>query len=226
MNTLDELYEKCFIVNQNFKVKEYGDIKVVKNVFKDPNLVLNFQNLLSKWESCKTAKPGLMSLPLPYWTANYVQRQVFNFECSRKKSETEFIYFYWNNTCLEVEENILSSNNCLLPHIDSTEEEENLIFLINLNPRPIRTGFWKFKGKNFCKDEDEQNEYYSYSDKITEDNYNSMTNNGILDKDIEIEYHFNDALLYPSNRYHQPIIDKFYTRENPRIILRYSYTID
>ena len=223
MDTLDELYEKSFNVNKNVHVEKYDDLYHIKNLFEDPYLILKFQNLLSKWESCNSAKPGLMTLTLPYWTANHVQRQLFDFECHWKKSTTEFIYFYWNNKCMEFDEDDLRSNNCLLPHIDSDLEENSVIFLVNLNNRPIKTGFWKFNGDRFCKNEEQHDNYCKYSRVIKEDNYDQMINNGILDKDCEIEYHFNEAIMYNGSRYHQPIIDKFYTRDNPRIILRYCY---
>ena len=226
MNTLDNLYEKSFIVNENIKIENNNNVLVIKNLFKYPDLVLDFQNLLSKWESFNSSKPGVTTLPLPCWTANYVHSQIFKFEYNRKRSETEFVYFYWNNTSIESEKSLLVSNNCLLPHSDSNAEEEGLIFLINLNNRPIRTGFWKYRGNRLCRNTDEEDEYYSYVSNVTEDNYHDMVVPGILEKEIDIEYGFNDAILYQSSRYHQPIIDNFFTRENPRIILRYYYNID
>lgn len=223
MNTLDELYKKCFIVSRDVQIKEYENVFYLKNVFEDPHLVLKFQNLLSKWESCSTAKPGLMSLQLPYWTANYVQKQLFNYECKWRESQTEFLYFYWNNKCMDSDEDDLRSNNCLLPHTDSSPDRNNIIFLVNLNKNPVRTGFWKYKGNSICQSNEELMEYAQYSTTVTEENIDKKINNGILDKEREIEYAFNEAIIYPSNRYHQPIIDKFYTRDNPRILLRYCF---
>lgn len=223
MNTLDELYRECFIVSKDVEIEDYKDVFYLKNVFKDPHLVLKFQNLLSKWESCSTAKPGLMTLTLPYWTANYVQKQLFDYECSWHDSQTEFIYFYWNNECQDSNKNDLRSNNCLIPHTDSDPNRNSFIFLVNLNKKSVRTGFWKFKGNRICKNFQEVEEYAEYSVSITEENLDKKTNNGILDKEGEIEYAFNEAIIYPSNRYHQPIIDKFYTRDNPRILLRYCF---
>lgn len=223
MNTLDELYKECFIVSKDVEIEEYKDVFYLKNVFENPHLVLKFQNLLSKWESCNSAKPGLMSLQLPYWTANYVHKQLFDYECDWHYSQTEFIYFYWNNECQDSDENNLLSNNCLIPHIDSDPGKNSFIFLVNLNEKSVKTGFWKFKGNRICKDFEEMDEYVEYTLTITEENLEKKTNNGILDKEGEIEYAFNEGIIYPSNRYHQPIIDKFYTRDNPRILLRYSY---
>jgi hypothetical protein len=223
MNTLDELYKECFLVSKDVEIEEYKDVFYLKNVFQDPQLVLKFQNLLSKWESCNSAKPGLMSLQLPYWTANYVHKQLFDYECDWHCSQTEFIYFYWNNECQDSDENNLLSNNCLIPHTDSDPGKNSFIFLVNLNKKSVRTGFWKFKGNRICKNFEESDEYDDYVVTITEENLKKKTNNGILDKEGEIEYAFNEGIIYPSNRYHQPIIDKFYTRDNPRILLRYSY---
>jgi len=223
MNTLDNLYEECFVINENAQIDDYVHLMHIKNIFDKPDLVLSFQNLLSKWESCNSSKPGVMSLQLPYWTANDIQKELFDFECIPSRSTTEFIYFYWDNKCMEANENDLKSNNCLLPHTDASPDKNCLILLVNLNKRPVNTGFWKFKGNSICESMEQSNEYYEYANKITEENLEEMTNNGILDKECEVEYHFNDAIIYPASRYHQPIIDKFYTRENPRILLRYCY---
>lgn len=226
MNTLDKLYEKCFLVNENVEIKEYDSgLLKIKNVFEDPNLPIKFQDLLSKWESCNSAKPGIMSLQLPYWTANYVLRQLFDFQCQWRDSQSEFIYFYWNNESRDCSSDDLRSNNCLLPHTDTDSSKKSLIFLVNLNNRPIRTGFWKFDGSSYEELPPDKSVYYQYSGNITEDNIHEMTNNGRLDKEFDIEYHFNEAILYPANRFHQPIIDKFYTRETPRILLRYCYNL-
>lgn len=226
MNTLDNLYEQCFIVNDDAIIDEHDDgLIIVKNIFKNPNLIINFQNLLSKWESCNSAKPGMMSLNLPYWTANYVLRQLFDFECEWRDSQTEFIYFYWNNSARDSPSDDLRSNNCLLPHTDADGSMRSLIFLVNLNHRPIRTGFWKFDGSKYETLSPDKSIYYKYSEGINESNIDMMTNNGKLDKEFDIEYHFNEAIMYPANRFHQPIIDTFYTRETPRILLRYCYNL-
>jgi len=226
MNTLDDLYKKCFVVSDDVSVDEHDDgLLVIKNLFKNPNLIINFQNLLSKWESCNSAKPGIMSLQLPYWTANYVLRQLFDFECKWRSSQTEFIYFYWNNSARDSSPDDLRSNNCLLPHTDDNRSMESLIFLVNLNHRPIKTGFWKFNGTRYETLSPKESMYYKYSEGINEDNIDIMTNNGKLDKEFDIEYHFNEAIMYPASRFHQPIIDTFYTRETPRILLRYCYNL-
>lgn len=226
MNTLDKLYKKCFLVSKNSEIEEYdeGLIKI-KNVFEDPDLPIKFQNLLSKWESCNTSKPGMMTLQLPYWTSNYVLRQLFDFECHWNNSQTEFIYFYWNNKCMESCSDDLTSNNCLLPHVDFNESRTGLTFLVNLNHRPVRTGFWKFDGNSYEYAHPDKSEYLKYVKNIKEENIDDVLNEGRLKKEFEIEYDFNEAIVYPSHRYHQPIIDKFYTRENPRILLRYYYIL-
>jgi len=234
MKTLDKIWEKCSIINPDFKIEEpLEDVLIVRQVFKYPERMLDFQTLLSKWESCGNAKPGLMSLKMPFWTGNIFAREVFKMESFMEQfTETEFIYFYWNNTMkfadgLEDPKN-LQTGNCLLPHNDppqpGDEIHESIIGLVNLNPRPVRTGFWEMNGKMYG-DEDTLDELSDYVADITEENYEERINNGVLDNVKNIEYSFNDALFYNSRLLHQPWIDKFYTRDNPRIMLRVSYNI-
>lgn len=225
MNTLDDLYKKCFVINENIEIEDYDNgLSIIRNVFKYPELVLKFQTLLSKWDSCNNAKPGLMSLELPYWTVKYAFKQIFgsDFDCDWQSCKTEFIYFYWNNTAKDAPKEDLRSNNCLLPHTDSWLDEEILISLVNLNHRPVKTAFWKFDEKSYEHLPPDESEYSKYYKIITEENIDVVLKEGRLEKEFQIQYNFNEGIIYPANRYHQPIIDKFYTRENPRILLRYS----
>jgi hypothetical protein len=226
MKTLDDLYKKCFIVNKdNIKIQHSENIFIIKNVFKNPDLVLEFQNLLSKWEACSNAKPGVMTLQLPYWTANFVIDQILDINYESVSCENEFVYFYWNNVSLECSIDYLNSNNCLLPHVDCNALSTQIVFLVNLNKRPITTAFWKYKNKYNSDSDEETDNFYDYCSQVTEENIHEKTNNRILDKLFDVQYDFNDAILYDSSLYHQPIIDKFYSRDNPRICLRMMFQI-
>lgn len=230
METIDNLFNHCSQISDNYESVEYSDdILLVKNIFKFPEKMLQFEKLLTKWESRGNAKPGMMTLKLPYWTGNEIATRVLNLDNYVETiNEVEFIYFYYNNICLDSNIYDLRSNNCFLPHTDPgpTRNVTNIIGLINLNQRPVKTGFWKFKGNLTDNDESLSDEYTEYTDTINYDNYHEKVNNGILDNVFNIEYNFNDAIFYNSLCYHQPIIDKFYTRENPRIMMRLCFVLD
>lgn len=231
MKTLDNLYKYCSRLNPNAEIINYNDeVTYVKNIFKDPDSMVGFQSLLSKWESCGNAKPGIMSLKIPYWTGNDIANVILNIgdKIDYKRNEVEFYYFYWNNVCVDSDVESLISNNCLLPHTDPGPDREivNIIGLVNLNKRPVKTGFWSFYG-NIVADTDEINDdYCEYSSNIDYDNINEKTNNGILDNVFNVEYNYNEAIFYNACCFHQPIIDKYYTRENPRIMMRFSFVLD
>ena len=58
---LDELWEQSSQLSDEYSIEFHkGEIALVKNIFKYPEMVLKFQKLLSVWESTGSAKPGLM----------------------------------------------------------------------------------------------------------------------------------------------------------------------
>lgn len=231
METLDKLYKYCSEHNPDCEVSDYNNHVVrVKNIFKYPEKMLKFQSLLGKWESCHCAKPGIQSMKLPYWTGTEIATNVLNLEqkFDEFRTEIEFYYFYYNNTGLDANLHDLRTNNCNLPHTDPGDKRDqiNLIGLVNLNKRPVKTGFWEFKGKLTEDTEKFADEYNVYCNTINYDNYHEKINNGILDNVFNVEYGFNEAIFYNSISFHQPIIDKYYTRESPRIMMRLSYILD
>ena len=231
METIDKLYRHCSEINENFEISEYNEnVIIVKNIFKDPERMVKFQSLLSKWESCSNAKPGIMSLKLPYWTATDIALSVLDLEEKFDEilNESEFYYFYYNNIGIDSRITDMRSNNCNLPHTDpgSDRNRTNIIGLINLNKRPVKTGFWTFEGNILEDTEEISNRYNDYAEEINYKNYLNKINNGILDNVFNVEYNFNEAIFYNSICFHQPIIDKYYTRENPRVMMRLSYVLD
>lgn len=230
METLDSYFRYCAETNNNFEEIQYNeDVIYVKNIFKDPYRMLKFQSLMTKWESCSNAKPGIMSLGLPYWTAEIIQENTIDLPNHDPfLNGSEFYYFYYNNTAVESSIDSLISNNCILPHTDPNDnrDQTTIIGLINLNQRKVSTGFWEFDG-NLIEDTEELcDDYHDYTSQITYSNYHEKTNNGILDNVFNVEYGFNEAIFYDSRSFHQPKIDKYYTRENPRVMMRLSYTLD
>jgi hypothetical protein len=229
METLDNLFRESFKINKNIEVIERENTYHFKNVFKDVNAVLDFEKRLTKWESCAGAKPGMNSLDLPVWTANYIAHQIIpkdiyiidEDDIEDSECNLEFIYFYYNNVPWNSDENKgLVSNNCLLPHTDPTYHCDSFIILFNLNQRPVSTCFWSYYGKKRVDSEEENNEVQEYTNAITYDNYEDKLNEGILKKEYCLTYNFNEAILYNANRLHSPVIDDYWTRENPRCMLR------
>ena len=232
METVDEIWNWATELNPDFEEEELTEyLTIYKNVFKYPDRVLEFQKLLTKWESSMSARPGLTSLVLPYWTGKDIVDNLLDYDNELQISENhidvEYIYFYANNTqkfrSSESLNEDLYTGNCLLPHNDSsTDEIDSHIFLLNLNNRPVRTGFWSMNGE-VVADMDLNDELSEYCDTIDINNLEEKTNNGILDNVLNIEYNFNEALFYNGKAFHQPWIDNFYTRDNPRIMLRIAF---
>ena len=227
MIVLDKLWEESSKLSDDYDIDLYqGEIALVKNIFKNPELVLKFQKLLSVWESVGSAKPGLMSLKMPSWTSCHIADELFDWDYIEDKTESEYIYFYDGNTTKwnDKPDNVVT-NQCYLPHVDSDRAGYEIIGLVNLNQKNVRTGFWSYMGE-MKPDEELVDEYYDYSNDVTEKNYKDKINNGILNHEFDVEYGFNDAIFYHSRLLHQPHIDNFYTRENPRIMFRTCYTLD
>ena len=129
---------------------------IYRNVYKYPDRVLEFKELLSRWESWGSARPGMTSLVLPEWISKNIIEEVLNLDNSEKIISTcdpEFLYFYRDN--IQKHRNILldqnlQTGNCLLPHNDFIDDNtESIIFLVSLNHRTVKTGFWSFNGEVF-----------------------------------------------------------------------------
>lgn len=230
METIDTYFRYCAQISKDYqRTTRSRRITHIKNVFEDPYRMLKFQSLLTKWESCANSKPGIMSLKMPYWTAEIIADEILELpEHDSFRNESEFYYFYYNNTCMETDTDNLISNNCVLPHTDPNNDrsKSNIIGLINLNHRDVSTAFWRFK-ENIIEDTEElASEYNDYSQNINYDNYNEKACCPTLYKAFEVTYGFNEAIFYDSKLFHSPVIDKYYTRENPRIMMRLSYDLD
>lgn len=230
METIDTYFRYCAQISKDHqRTIRSGRVTHIKNVFEDPYRMLKFQSLLTKWESCSNSKPGIMSLKMPYWTAEIIADEILELpEHDSFRNESEFYYFYYNNTCMETDTDNLISNNCVLPHTDPDNDRDlsTIIGLINLNHRDVSTAFWRFKGRLMEDTEEFADEYNEYSSGINYDNYDEMACCSTLYKAFEITYGFNEAIFYDSKLFHSPVIDKYYTRENPRIMMRLSYVLD
>ena len=232
METIDEIWKWSSEINQECIVERITDyVSIARNVYKYPDRVLEFQELLCRWETWETARPGMTSLVLPAWLSKNLIEEVFDMDDSERvisSCEPEFLYFYRDN--IQKHDNIpldedLQTGNCLLPHNDYVDDNtESIIFLVNLNHRTVKTGFWSFN-EEVLQYEDTDEEVNEYARSIDLHNYHEKTNNGILDNVLNVEYNFNEAIVYNARALHQPWIDDFYTRQNPRIMLRFPFDL-
>ena len=231
MKTVDEIWDWATEINPDVQIEELAEyVSIARNVYKYPDRVLEFQKLLTKWESSDGDKPGVNSLSLPAWTGSNIINNVFGDHDENDyildESKSEFIYFYKNNKKkFETDplSEVLYTGNCLLPHHDVIDDDTKVcIGLVNLNHKSIKTGFWSFNNEVFLYEKD-QDIYDDYTEEINLDNYHEKINNGILDQILTVEYHFNDAIFYNGRALHNPVIDDFYTRENPRMTLRFYF---
>ena len=94
-----------------------------------------------------------------------------------------------------------------------------------MNHRDVSTRFWTFDGCYLEDTEELCDEYYSYVSTINSKNFEEKTNS-TLKKAFDVTYGFNEAIFYDSRAFHSPVIDKYYTRENPRIMMRLSYVLN
>ena len=232
METIDEIWKWSSEINPECRVERITDyVSIARNVYRYPDRILEFQGLLSRWEAWGTARPGMSTLVLPAWISKNVIEDVINVDDSEQIISTcqpEFLYFYRDN--IQKHRNIpldedLQTGNCLLPHNDFVDDHlESIIFLLNLNHRTVKTGFWTFN-EEVLQYEDTAEEMNEYARSIDLHNYHEKTNNGILDNVLNVEYNFNEAIFYNGRSLHQPWIDNFYTRENPRIMLRIPFDL-
>ncbi len=234
MKTVDEIWNWATELNPDVQMEELTEyVTIAKNVYKYPDRVLEFQKLLTKWESSVSERPGITTLPLPYWTSTNIIENLLGYgadEYEQSSSEVEYIYFFRNNTQkFKSNESLnkeLYTGNCLLPHNDSSDDEiESRIFILNLNKRPVRTGFWSMNGE-VIGDENLTDELIEYYNDINLGNLEEKTNNGILDNILNVEYNFNEAIFYNGKAFHQPCIDNFYTKDNPRIMFRIGFDLE
>tara|TARA_Y100000287_G_C14139635_1_gene314052 strand:+ start:152 stop:859 length:708 start_codon:yes stop_codon:yes gene_type:complete len=234
MKTVDEIWNWATELNPDVQMEELTEyVTIAKNVYKYPDRVLEFQKLLTKWESSVSERPGITTLPLPYWTSTNIIENLLGYgadEYEQSSSEVEYIYFFRNNTQkFKSNESLnkeLYTGNCLLPHNDSSDDEtESRIFILNLNKRPVRTGFWSMNGE-VIGDENLTDELIEYYNDINLGNLEEKTNNGILDNVLNVEYNFNEAIFYNGKAYHQPCIDNYYTKDNPRIMFRIGFDLE
>lgn len=231
MNTIDKLFKSTFQINTDARVIETNGVYKIKNVFKDINAILDFESKLTKWDSCEDSKPGINTLKLPFWTSYYVCNQLmkikdFNVDFMDRPIpnwETNgviFNYFYYNNKGWYRDNYSLSSNNCILPHTDSTFDFTSYVVLFNLNQKNVKTCFWSFDGIQVVENEDEDDCIYEYCESIDEYNLERKLSEGRLKKEFNVEYGFNDAIVYSANSLHSAVIDEHWTIDNPRCLMR------
>ena len=76
METIDEIWKWSSEINPECKVDRITDyVSIARNVYKYPDRVLEFKELLSRWESWGSARPGMTSLVLPEWISKILLKR-------------------------------------------------------------------------------------------------------------------------------------------------------
>ena len=229
MKTLNEKFKICCEPNQSNIILESKYNYKIKNFFKYPKKAKKFILSLPKWDCDdldNSTKPG-MEIFLPVWANEYLTQQTFNLNniCPVHKTNAIVNMHYYG---MRKKRNLLESSNGIfdLPHHDYISGENNLdrfVLLINLNEYEIITNFWKFNNKELMVND----KYNNFIDKFQKDNEEKKLKSLKIPKELNLshqaKYNFNEAIIYDAALLHNANVIEFYTRENPRITLRYMY---
>jgi hypothetical protein len=229
MKTLNEKFKICCEPNQSDIILESNHIFKIKNFFKYPTKAKEFLLSLPKWDCDdldNNKKPG-MEIFLPVWANDYLTQQTFNLHniCPVYKTNALVNMHYYG---MKRKKNSLESSNGIfdLPHHDYSSGENDLdcfVLLINLNEYEIITEFWKFNNKELMIND----QYNNFITKFQKDNEGKELKSLKIPKELNLshqaKYNFNEAIIYNSALLHNANVIESYTRENPRITLRYMY---
>lgn len=232
MKTLNERFKICCEPNQSNIILESKYIHKIKNFFKYPTKAKEFLLSLPKWDCDdleNNKKPG-MEIFLPVWANEYLTQQTFNLNniCPVYKTDAVVNMHYYG---MRKKRNLFQSSNGVfdLPHHDHVSGKNGLdcfVLLVNLNEYEITTEFWKFNDKELMVN----NQYNNFSDKFQEDNEGKDLRSLKIPKELNLshqaKYNFNEAIIYDASLLHNASLIELYTRENPRITLRYMYFVE
>jgi len=227
--TLNQRFKSCCEPNESKIIFEENNVYKIKNFFKHPIKAKKFILSLPKWDCDdldNNAKPG-MEIFLPVWANDYLTKDTFslnNITPIHKTDAIVNIHYYGARK----KRNLFQSSNGIfdLPHHDYISGENNLdcfVLLINLNQYEIITNFWKFNNKELMIN----NQYNNFVQKFQKDNEKENLKSLKIPKELDLfyqaKYNFNEAIIYNAALLHNANVVGFYTRENPRITLRYMY---
>jgi hypothetical protein len=229
MKTLNEQFKSCCEPNQSKIIFEENNVYKIKNFFKNPVEAKKFILSLPKWDCDdldNNTKPGMETF-LPTWANDYLTQETFNLNKIYPVYKTDAIvnmHYYG----MRKKRNLFQSSNGVfdLPHHDYISGEDNLdcfVLLINLNKYEIMTNFWKFNNKELMV----SSEYNNFAQKFQKDNEKEKLQSLKIPKELNLfyqaKYNFNEAIIYNAALLHNANVIESYTKENPRITLRYMY---
>jgi len=233
MKTLNEQFKSCCETNISKIFYKKNNIFKIKNFFKDPKEARNFLLELPKWDCDDldgTTKPG-METYLPMWSDRFFMKEIFNLNNIKPLySDPAIVNMHYYD--MPRKANSLRSSNGIFdfPHHDYISKKnspEMFVLLVNLNFYEIFTNFWKFNGKSLMSNDDYNIFYKNFENTINKNDLDIK--NLKLPKELEIyhqeKYQFNEAIIYNASLLHNACVLPEYTKENPRITLRYMFVV-
>lgn len=225
MKILNDLFEESCVANYT-KIYKKQDVYLIPNFFKNYQKSFDFFRNLGAWKSNNSYNLGF-SILLPDYIVRILLNKFFKsknllFDENSFSCECNFWYHGMSH-----KENSLQDliGNGVIPHIDYVPNKNELnikdyVCLINLNQTSITTNFWSFCDKKFIENE---KDYLDYFDFIKSNTFDETLILKKFKKEYSIQYEPNTCIVYPSNLFHSPLIDKTYNFDNPRVVLRLSY---
>lgn len=232
IKTLNQQFKSCCEPNKFKIISEENNVYKIKNFFKYPFEAKKFILSLPKWDCDdldNNTKPG-MEIFLPVWVNDYLTKDTFklnNITPIYKTNAIVNMHYYGTRK----KRNLFQSSNGIfdLPHHDYISGKDNLdcfVLLINLNEYEIMTNFWKFNNRALMID----NEYEIFVQKFQKNNEKKKLLSLKMPKELNLfykaKYNFNEAIIYNAALLHNANIIESYTRENPRVTIRYMYYLN
>lgn len=227
---LSEQFKEYCKPNLNSKVQEIDDgIYIIEDFFINPIKSSNFFKSLDRWDCddlANSTKSG-MECFLPFWSSTYLMSDILKknnfFVISDDKCIINMHYYQMKKR----HDSYLSSNGTFdMPHHDHISKHNNMeayVLIVNLNEFDIKTNFWQFNDKKKMDNYD----YINFSSHFIEKNKNKNIFDVKMPKEIricnEVNYKFNEAIIYNSSLLHNASVIKDYTKDDPRVTLNYHF---
>jgi len=194
------------------------NIVVIKNFFHDPLLARKFFLSLPKWECLDDSYKGGLESFVPSWIVKFLLKDYFHFfgiEPIIGSEESVINHFYYGN--IKKDHPASHFNENIQPHYDSFPDDcKHYICLVNLTESIVETDFWSISGKDGVNSFEDIEFYNKYIDNCT------SINSSVFRKSIL--YNFNECIIYEGNLFHSPKVEKHFTKDNLRTIMRLSYS--
>lgn len=232
MKTLNDDFKTFCEPNISKIISEDNYIFRIKSFFKYPQKAREFFLSLPKWDCDdldKNTKPGMETF-LPTWANDYLtEKTLFYNKIYPIYKDNVIVNMHYFKMPKKMNSWRSSNGTFDLPHHDHKKGNnipDMYVLLVNLNDVPIETNFWEFNGNQVIKDDD----YNDYVTKFQEKNLNEDLNKLKIPKEIKlhrrIKYDFNESIIYNAARLHNANVTDNFTKENPRITLRYMFYVN